>query len=485
MISKRRRAFHASNHNSNVPGVEPQFLLGNLLQSGALSGKPYFQIFSDYQEKYGDIFKYRFGPHSVVAFNRLDHVQYIFAHRHIYDHAKLASETFSLLTPNGLIALTGAKFKRHARVMLPMFKKSKVVPYLETVNDCTDELLLQKWRADGNEKLQTDIIRQCQDLLLCIITSIAFDYDLKTAESSSPVRLAIKEFVDNFVKILLLSGTPTIFSRLYLKFNWKYQKALVVLRKEADDIIRKERARQEKEQEIENAINTKRRNLISLLVSSLNEDVGGDYKQGLTCEELLDEILLSIVAGFETTSTVLAWFIFHMSKYPAIQEKIKEELKLHNVTKKTSLTNELLDKLEYIDCVLKEVLRFSPIMDGTLRTLVEDDQIDGVQLRKGDSVYIGLNNIHRDKRLWKLDPDQFLPERFLDTDDKNQPIWTFGGGHRACAGQDLARFELKVICTRLMQSLTFLDSGDEQNSGGFLQRITCLPKRLAVYCKFD
>ncbi|CAF1132871.1 unnamed protein product, partial [Didymodactylos carnosus] len=205
----------------------------------------------------------------------------------------------------------------------------------------------------------------------------------------------------------------------------------------------------------------------------------------LTCEELLDEILLSIVAGFETTSTVLAWFIFHMSKYPAIQEKIKEELKLHNVTKKTSLTNELLDKLEYIDCVLKEVLRFSPIMDGTLRTLVEDDQIDGVQLRKGDSVYIGLNNIHRDKRLWKLDPDQFLPERFLDTDDKNQPIWTFGGGHRACAGQDLARFELKVICTRLMQSLTFLDSGDEQNSGGFLQRITCLPKRLAVYCKFD
>jgi cytochrome P450 len=57
----------------------------------------------------------------------------------------------------------------------------------------------------------------------------------------------------------------------------------------------------------------------------------------------------------------------------------------------------------------------------------------------------------------------------------------FGGGHRACAGQDLAFFELKIAITRLMQRVTFEDPGAEaDNSGGCIQRITCFPKNLAV-----
>lgn len=57
----------------------------------------------------------------------------------------------------------------------------------------------------------------------------------------------------------------------------------------------------------------------------------------------------------------------------------------------------------------------------------------------------------------------------------------FGSGHRACAGQDLALFELKIAITRLMQRVTFEDPGDQaDNSGGFVQHITCFPKHLAV-----
>ncbi len=50
---------------------------------------------------------------------------------------------------------------------------------------------------------------------------------------------------------------------------------------------------------------------------------------------------MSILAGFETTSTALSWFIYYMSKYPNIQQKIKDELKEHGLTLNRILTNQI------------------------------------------------------------------------------------------------------------------------------------------------
>ncbi len=61
----------------------------------------------------------------------------------------------------------------------------------------------------------------------------------------------------------------------------------------------------------------------------------------------------------------------------------------------------------------------------------------------------------------------------------------FGGGHRQCIGQDLARFEQKVIAPRLMQCVTFIDGGAEVNAGGYLTRLTTMPKNIGVIIQFD
>ncbi|CAF5160899.1 unnamed protein product, partial [Rotaria sp. Silwood1] len=70
---------------------------------------------------------------------------------------------------------------------------------------------------------------------------------------------------------------------------------------------------------------------------------------------------------------------------------------------------------------------------------------------------------HPDPGNWKLDPTQFIPERFygINAPDANHNPFAFGpfgGGHRMCAGQDLARLEMKVIVIRLMQFVTFVDA---------------------------
>jgi cytochrome P450 len=199
-------------------------------------------------------------------------------------------------------------------------------------------------------------------------------------------------------------------------------------------------------------------------------------------------MFLFLLAGFETTSTALAWFIHFMSKYPRVQQKIKAELMMVNDNKQ-DLSLECLDSLVYLDCVVNEVFRFFPPVNGTVRTLTMDDRLpeSGAQLYKGDSVLIPFHNLARDIRYWSIDPELFYPERFLGEDKDHHPyaLLPFGSGHRQCIGQDLARFELKVIVARLLQYVTFGDGGHQVNSGGHLTRITVMPKHVGVTIDFD
>ncbi|CAF5020286.1 unnamed protein product, partial [Rotaria sp. Silwood1] len=174
-------------------------------------------------------------------------------------------------------------------------------------------------------------------------------------------------------------------------------------------------------------------------------------------------------------------------KHPQVQQKIKAELINDNVNQ--ILTVDRLDSLVYLDCVIKEVLRSSSPADGIARTLTADDRLpnSGVQLYKGDQVIIPLAILARDSRYWKVDPELFYPERFLDEDKNHHPyaFLPFGAGHHQCIGQDLSRFELKVILAKLMQHVTFEDGGSEVNAGGHLQKMIVMPKHVGVTIKFD
>lgn len=203
----------------------------------------------------------------------------------------------------------------------------------------------------------------------------------------------------------------------------------------------------------------------------------------------MSEMLTFLAAGFGTTSTSLSWFIFFMSKNPEVQKKLKEELAEYNGQR---FSFEQLDSFVYLDCVLKELLRLVAPILGTTRTLTTNDELSGsgYQLKKGDSVMISFYALARDKRYWAdlYDLNEFHPERFLnDPEHKNNlsALMAFGGGHRQCMGQDLARLELKVICARLMQFVTFGDGGPVLNAGGYDLTDTNKPKKLGVTITFD
>ena len=210
------------------------------------------------------------------------------------------------------------------------------------------------------------------------------------------------------------------------------------------------------------------------------------YCIGLSRSEILNETVIMLLASFDTTSSGLSWFIHLISKHPEVQQKVKEEIREN--TGNQQLLLDQLDSLIYLDCVIKEVLRFAPPLFGTFRTLTSNDRLpnSGIQLYKGDTVLIPIHNLAYDPNNWSIDPERFYPERFLNEDKNYHPyaFIPFGGGHRSCVGQDLARFELKVIVARLMQYVTFGDGGPKMNAGGFSDAVT-KPKHIGVTIRFD
>ena len=93
----------------SIPGIPPQFLFGNLIQTGLIGRDVAFNvIFLDLKAKFGDIFQYWLGPSRVVAVNRLEDVEHIFANRHIYDQGELFTDKIGLVTPYAMLSLKGS-----------------------------------------------------------------------------------------------------------------------------------------------------------------------------------------------------------------------------------------------------------------------------------------------------------------------------------------------------------------------------------------
>lgn len=92
-----------------IPGIEPHFFFGNLIQCGVVSlrPKPISNIFGEWKEKLGDVYQFWAGSVHLIIVNRLEDIQHVFSNRHIYDQGKLFIERFKLLNPNGIICLTG------------------------------------------------------------------------------------------------------------------------------------------------------------------------------------------------------------------------------------------------------------------------------------------------------------------------------------------------------------------------------------------
>ncbi|XP_053565548.1 cytochrome P450 2K1 isoform X2 [Bombina bombina] len=197
------------------------------------------------------------------------------------------------------------------------------------------------------------------------------------------------------------------------------------------------------------------RNLIDAFFVKQQEEnpISGQYFHNENLMHLVSDLF---AAGMETTSTTLRWGLLIMMKYPEIQKNVQNEIE--KVIGSAHPHMEHRKKMPYTDAVIHEIQRFANIVPASVpREITQDVVFKGHVLPKGTNVVLMLASALKDKTYFKK-PDEFYPQHFLDAEGnfvKNEAFMPFLAGRRVCAGENLARMELFLFFTRLLQKFTF------------------------------
>uniref|UniRef100_A0A673MX72 Cytochrome P450 2B19-like n=1 Tax=Sinocyclocheilus rhinocerous TaxID=307959 RepID=A0A673MX72_9TELE len=174
-----------------------------------------------------------------------------------------------------------------------------------------------------------------------------------------------------------------------------------------------------------------------------------------------DNMVMSVadlfLAGTDTTATTIRWGLIYLTQNPHVQERCHEEIvRVLGYDRLPSVDDR--DKLPYTYATVHEIQRYANIVpSGVFHETTQPTKLRGFDIPKGTTVFTNLTAILSDKEHWKY-PDTFNPENFLDDNGhffRPESFLPFSLGPRVCLGETLAKMELFLFVTYLLQRIRF------------------------------
>ncbi|XP_075409789.1 cytochrome P450 2D17-like isoform X2 [Tenrec ecaudatus] len=183
----------------------------------------------------------------------------------------------------------------------------------------------------------------------------------------------------------------------------------------------------------------------------------GNPESSFTDENLRMVVADLFSAGMVTTSTTLAWALLLMILHPDVQRRVQQEIdEVIGQEKRPELGDQA--RMPYTTAVVHEVQRFGDIIPLNVPHMTtRDTEVQGFIIPKGTVLFLNLSSVLKDERFWEK-PFRFHPEHFLDAQGhfvKQEAFMPFSAGRRTCLGEPLARMELFLFFTRLLQRFSF------------------------------
>lgn len=386
-------------------------------------------------KKYGDFYQVTFKntPPTVVTSNPRAIEEIFTASPENFEVGRGNKSLNFLVGDNSLLLLDGKAHKNRRRLLMPPFHGESLQKFSHQIVNITKKVS-DRWQINEPFKVRSAM----QEITLRVILTGVFGID------SGARYERLRELLTTLLEIF---NTPLSSSLIFFPFlqkDWGEFSPwgrFLSLQKEIRILIYEEI---KAKRELLASGKSDRRDILSLLLLAKDEN-----DEEMTNEELHDELITLLFAGHETTASGLAWLFYWLHYLPEIQEKLRFELDYLDPNSDYREINNLL----YLDAVISETLRIYPIAAGTFaRILTKPMSIMGYEFEPNTWLMISIYSLHHREDLYP-NPNQFKPERFLQTSYSAYEYLPFGGGNRRCLGSALALLEMKLVIATILPRL--------------------------------
>ncbi|KAL0955191.1 hypothetical protein HGRIS_004096 [Hohenbuehelia grisea] len=453
-------------------------------------------MYSIWARALGPVYRIRaslFYPDVIVA---TDHaaVQRVFARATIYVKEPAWRQMIENWSGRGIVWAEGEEHARQRRLLTPAFTPEIVKGMAPDVIQCTEELeskLISHISQTPSQSTTIDIMHPVSACALDIFGRVGLCYDFQalhstvltpgpqpavTAKAQTDATLIMGSW-DELVNASL-SFAAFVAKGVIRAFPFIMRLPLPVLRQQGtgNRVIQELGARL-----LDKGGDRKGRDIMSILLKAHDDSEAGDGG-GLTRDQIIQNMSTLLMAGHETTAGSVTFIMYELARHPHVQAKLREEIRNGG-----NMTHDSIQKLQYLDAVIKEGFRLHPTSPVTERVALEDDIlplskpiigqdgtiVENIYISKGQAILIPFTTLNTNPLVWGSDGATFRPERWLKEGVENggvpQPadrpngwsgITTFCNGPRNCLGWRLGVFETKVIVATLVRSLEFRTTDD-------------------------
>lgn len=178
----------------------------------------------------------------------------------------------------------------------------------------------------------------------------------------------------------------------------------------------------------------------------------------LSVEQCAAQVFIFYIAGFETTSSTMSYFMYELAQHPDMMTKLQTEIDSTLKKHDGQLTYESIQEMKFLECCINETLRKYPSLTFLNRVCTKDYQIPDskFKIEKGMGVIISLYGLHHDPNIFPH-PESFRPQRFEEGQkDFNEKYYMpFGDGPRNCIGYRMGKMVSKIGLVLMLKSYNF------------------------------
>ena len=444
---------------AQLPGPRGVPLLGNMLQ---IDLARFHTILESWGAAYGNVYQVQLGPRRAL----------VVSDRDVADHCLRARpETFrrlhtfeSVAAELGMVGVFTAEgdawrpLRRLAMDALSNRHLPSFYPVLRTVA----ERMRRRWERTAGTGESLDMAEEFKRFTVDVTTWLALGRDVNTVEGGSDVierqlGLIFPAFHRRVVAML-----P--YWRLFrLPSDRRFEQALAAVRSWIDGVVVDARARLEAEPARAGAPS----NFLEAMLCERDE-AGQPFSEAT----LFGSAMTMLIAGQDTTSTSLAWTVYHLARNPAALARLRAEVDDVLGDAAVPGTVEQAQRLRYAGAVVHEAMRLSPVVPLLYLETNQDTVLADIAVPKGTPVLVLTRPSMRGGRFGAA--EEFRPERWLEEERGGLPHdpaahIPFGSGPRLCPGRSLAGVEARVALATLLKGFDL-----ERVGGDVTERYTSL-----------